>query len=77
MVTFAKTLSSLLATQIGLDSEFLEQLPDMYENVHRKLVIGMPCDGKKNRSVEHCPNPAEVTIEVCILVLIFKVIIIG
>lgn len=68
MVMFAKTLSALQASQVGLDSEFIDELPNMYENVHRKLVVGIPCLGKKNlknlKSGGTCSNPAEVTIEV-------------
>ena len=69
-VRYAKTLSSLFASHVGLDSEYLELLPDLYDNVARNIVIGIPCNGnRRRRSGGECMAPAQVQIVVRIFMM--------
>lgn len=67
IVEYAKCSSSLQASHVGLDNEFLEMLPDLYEMVTVRLMLHIPCDGTKRK--DGCKAPARVTIKVIRLFL--------
>ena len=65
IVQFAKSSSSILASHVALDAEFVELLPDLYEMVSRTMIVGIPCEGKKTRrNGGLCTGPAQVQVQV-------------
>ncbi|XP_066931851.1 ectopic P granules protein 5 homolog [Clytia hemisphaerica] len=61
IVEYAKRSSSLQASHVGLDNEYLEMLPDLYETVTVRLTVHIPCDGSKHKT--GCKAPAVVTVK--------------
>ena len=62
IVEYAKRSSSLQASHVGLDNEYLEMLPDLYETVTVRLTVHIPCNGSKHKT--GCKAPAVVTVKV-------------
>lgn len=63
IVQYAKNSSTLSASHVGLDTEFLEMLPDLYEMVNQRMTLYVPCDGTKKRK-DGCTSPAQITVRV-------------
>lgn len=62
IVEYAKRSSSLQASHVGLDNEFLEMLPDLYTMVTVSMTTHIPCDGNKHK--DGCKGPAQVVVKV-------------
>lgn len=64
IVRYAKSASTLMASHVGLDAEFIELLPDLYDMVTRSVAVWIPCDGRKKQKKGGCIGPAQCRIQV-------------
>lgn len=63
IVRYAKSASTLMASHVGLDAEFIELLPDLYDMVTRSVAVWIPCDGRKKQKKGGCIGPAQCRIQ--------------
>lgn len=64
IVDYATYSSSLHASHVGLDNEFLEMLPDLYEMVTVSMTVHIPCEGTRNKG--NCKGAAQIAIKVTV-----------